>query len=39
LKVECSFVRDVLRGDEVNEIRVNVKEVLAEGAGEDYHEE
>lgn len=39
LKVECSFVRDVLRGDEVNEIRVDVKEVLAEGAGEDYHEE
>lgn len=39
LKVECDFVRDVLRGDEVNEIRVELKEVLAEGAGEDYHEE
>jgi hypothetical protein len=39
MKVECDFVRDVLRGSEVNEIRVVLKEVLADGAGEDYQEE
>lgn len=39
LKVECEFVRDVLKGDDVNEIRVELKEVMADGAGEDYHEE
>ena len=39
LKVECRFVRDALRGDEVNEIRVELKEVLTDGAGEDYQEE
>jgi trafficking protein particle complex subunit 3 len=39
LKVECEFVRDILQGHDVNEIRVNLKEVIAEGAGEDYQEE
>ena len=39
LKVECDFVRDTLRGDDASEIKVEVKEVLADGAGEDYHEE
>jgi hypothetical protein len=39
LKVECRFMRDALRGDEVNEIRVELKEVLVDGAGEDYQEE
>ena len=39
MKVECDFVRDVLKGDEATEIRVELKEVLADGAGEDYHEE
>ncbi|KAK1745651.1 trafficking protein particle complex subunit 3 [Skeletonema marinoi] len=39
LKVECSIVRDTLKGDEVNEIRVDLKEVLADGAGDDYKEE
>mmetsp|Transcript_25980 Transcript_25980/g.38461 ORF Transcript_25980/g.38461 Transcript_25980/m.38461 type:complete len:207 (+) Transcript_25980:69-689(+) len=39
LKVECDFVRDTLRGDEASEIKVEVKEVLADGAGDDYHEE
>mmetsp|Transcript_18603 Transcript_18603/g.39937 ORF Transcript_18603/g.39937 Transcript_18603/m.39937 type:complete len:204 (-) Transcript_18603:123-734(-) len=39
LKVECSIVRDTLRGDELNEIRVELKEVLADGAGDDYKEE
>jgi hypothetical protein len=39
LKVECEFVRDMLQGDDVNEIRVELKEVIAEGAGEDYQED
>mmetsp|Transcript_8647 Transcript_8647/g.21081 ORF Transcript_8647/g.21081 Transcript_8647/m.21081 type:complete len:206 (-) Transcript_8647:72-689(-) len=39
LKVECSIVRDTLKGDEVNEIRVELKEVLADGAGDDYKDE
>lgn len=39
MKVTCDFVRDVLRGDEVNEIRVELKEIMTEGAGEDYQAE
>jgi hypothetical protein len=39
LKVDCNFVRDILRGDDANEIRVVLKEVLADGAGDDYQEE
>ena len=39
LKVECNIVRDTLKGDELNEIRVELKEVLMDGAGEDYKEE
>ena len=39
MKVTCDFVRDVLRGDEVNEIRVELKEIMTEGAGEDYQDE
>ena len=39
LRVECRFVRDVLQGEEVNEIRVELKEVLVDGAGDDYKEE
>jgi hypothetical protein len=29
----------VLQGDEVNEIRVELKEILSDGAGDDYKEE
>jgi hypothetical protein len=39
LKVECSILRDTLKGDELNEIRVELKEVLSDGAGDDYKEE
>jgi len=39
LKVDVSLVKDMLKGDEVNEIRVELKEVLADGAGDDYKEE
>jgi len=37
LRVECKFVRDVLRGDDVSEIRVTLKERIAEEipVGED----
>jgi len=39
MRVECKFVKDTLQGDEVNEIRVELKEILADGAGDDYKEE
>jgi trafficking protein particle complex subunit 3 len=39
MRVECSFVKSTLRGDDVNEIKVQLKEVLAEGAGAEYQEE
>ncbi len=39
LKVTCNFVRDVLRGDDVNEIRVELKEIMTETAGADYKDE
>lgn len=39
LRVHCQFVRDVLNGADVNEIRVELKEVLMDGAGDDYKEE
>jgi len=38
-KVGCTFVRDVLGGDDVDEILVELKEVMADGAGEEYQEE
>ena len=39
LKVDCNIVRDTLKGDDVNEIRVELKEVMTDGAGDDYKEE
>ena len=39
LKVECNIVRDTLKGDDLDEIRVELKEVIADGAGDDYKEE
>lgn len=38
-KVECQFVKSPLRGDDIHEIKVDVKQVLVDGAGDDYHEE
>ncbi|KAG5191179.1 putative transport protein particle component Bet3 [Tribonema minus] len=38
MKVECRFARDVLRGDDLNEIRVELKEVLAEQMDDQYFE-
>lgn len=37
--VSCRFTSTVLAGGETNEILVVLKQVLQEGAGEDYHEE
>lgn len=39
MRVECSMVKSTLRGDDVNEIKVQLKEVIAEGAGEEYQQE
>ena len=36
IKVECRFVRDTLRGDEVNEIQVSIVERIEETMGEGY---
>ena len=38
-KVECALVKSMLRGDDVDEIKVDLKQVMQDGAGEDYHEE
>ncbi|GAB5035927.1 trafficking protein particle complex subunit 3 [Nannochloropsis oceanica] len=37
-RVECRFVKDGLKGDEVNEIRVELKQILEESFGEEYNE-
>lgn len=39
MRVEVYFVKDVLNGDDATEIRVQLKEVLGEGAGKDYKDE
>lgn len=38
-KVECTLVQSTLAGDDVDEIKVDLKSVLQDGAGDDYHEE
>ena len=38
-KVECTFVKSPLRGDDIHEIKVDLKQVLQDGAGDDYKEE
>lgn len=38
-KVECTQTKSTLRGDEVDEIKVELKQVLQDGAGDDYKEE
>ena len=38
-KVDCTLVKSTLRGDDVDEIKVDLKSVLQDGAGDDYHEE
>ena len=36
MQVECRFVRDILRGDEVSEIRVELKGMVKSEMGDDY---
>jgi len=38
-EVSSKIVQTVLRGGDTNEIRVELKQILQEGAGEDYQEE
>ena len=38
-KVDCNFVNSPLNGDDIHEIKVILKQVLQEGAGEEYQEE
>lgn len=38
-KVECLFTKSPLKGDDIHEIRVDLKQVLYDGAGDDYKEE
>eukprot|EP00903_Cladosiphon_okamuranus_P015509 g14319.t1 len=38
MKVTCRCTRDVLRGDDVNEIRVELKEMMEDVMDEDYKE-
>ena len=38
-KVDCALVKSTLKGDDVDEIKVDLKSVLQDGAGDDYHEE
>jgi Transport protein particle (TRAPP) component len=37
--VSCQMVQSQLKGDDVNEIRVSLQQVLQQGAGEEYQEE
>ena len=36
IRAQCRFVRDTLRGDEVNEIQVEIQERIEETMGDDY---
>mmetsp|Transcript_15356 Transcript_15356/g.24089 ORF Transcript_15356/g.24089 Transcript_15356/m.24089 type:complete len:189 (-) Transcript_15356:86-652(-) len=38
-KVDCTFLKSPLKGDEIHEIKVELKQVLQDGAGDDYKEE
>jgi trafficking protein particle complex subunit 3 len=37
--VSCQMVQSQLKGDDINEIRVSLQQVLQQGAGEEYQEE
>jgi hypothetical protein len=38
LQVECKFVRDVLKGDDVTELRVELKGMVKSAMSEEYGE-
>ncbi len=37
-RVECRFVKDTLKGDDVNEIRVELKQMVEETFGDEYND-
>ena len=37
--VQCVIANSLFAGNDINEIRVELKQVLQDGAGDDYHEE
>ena len=39
LNVACKFVKDMLKGDEVTELRMELKGVIGHEMGDDYKEE
>ena len=39
MKVHCYFLRDTLRGDDVNEIRLELKEIIQDQMAEEYSRE
>jgi len=39
MHVKCEFVRDVLRGDEVSEMRVELKQIVKAAMSDDYKED
>ena len=39
MRVDVRFIQDVLHGDAQNEIRIELKGMIDEGAGEDYDDE
>jgi hypothetical protein len=39
LRVDCRFTKDVLNGDDTTEMRVQLREVLADAAGKEYRDE
>ena len=38
IKAQCKFLRDTLRGDEVNEIQVEIIEVMEDTMGDEYRD-
>lgn len=38
LKVDCYFVKDMLKGHEMNELRIELKSVLKNIMSDDYKE-
>lgn len=39
MRVKCTFIKSTLKGDDCNEIKVELQEVLADGAGDEYKDE
>lgn len=39
VRVDCRFTKDILNGDDATEMRVTLKEVLADAAGKDYKDD